>query len=283
MADSGRWYDEVFEDRIRLGLKVKEMLFSERSDFQQVDVFDTDAFGRTLAIDGILQTSEGDERFYHEMLVHVALCTAPSIRRVLVIGGGDGGTAREVLRHPEVEHCKMVEIDRVVVEAAKKFLPAIGSAWDDPRLDLTIGDGIAHVKEAEVEPYDVVILDGSDPVGPSEGLFNRDFYAGVDRVLAADGVFALQSESPVLMSPVFRALQAALPEFFATVRPYLGWVPIYGTAMWSWTFASRTVDPTVIIDSRIDAIEAGCDVYNRAIHEAAFALPGFVQRMLPGA
>ena len=173
MADADNWYDEVFEGRIRLGLKVSQMLHSERSQFQQIDVFESEAMGRTLALDGVLQTSEVDERFYHEMLVHPALCTAPSIRRVLVIGGGDGGTAREVLRHEEVEYCRMVEIDQRVVELSRRYLPSIGTAWDDPRLDLVFGDGVAHVTADDVEPYDVIILDGSDPVGVGfDGAFH---------------------------------------------------------------------------------------------------------------
>lgn len=278
---SERWYDEVFEGRIRLGLKIEKMLHSERSDFQQIEVFDSAALGRVLALDGVLQTSEADERFYHEMLVHPALCTAPRINRVLIIGGGDGGTAREVLRHADVQYCRMVEIDRKVVEAAQRYLPSIGTAWDDPRLDLVIGDGVAHVTTDEVEPYDVVILDGSDPVGPSLGLFGRDFYAGVARVLAPDGVFALQSESPFLMERTFAAIQAALPDFFAVTAPYLGWVPLYGTGMWSWTLASQAGDPLSLIPARVDAIAEGCAVFSAEVHRAAFALPPLVRRLLP--
>jgi len=281
MSDADNWYDEVFEGRIRLGLKVSQMLHTERSEFQQIDVFDSEAMGRTLALDGVLQTSEVDERFYHEMLVHPALCTAPSIRRVLVIGGGDGGTAREVLRHREVEYCRMVEIDRRVVELSRQYLPTIGTAWDDPRLDLVFGDGVAHVTSEDVEPYDVVILDGSDPVGPSLGLFGRDFYAGVARVLAPNGVFALQSESPFLMERTFTAIQAALPEFFPRSAPYLGWVPLYGTGMWSWTLAGPTLDHQNLHESRIEAIADGCRVYSAEIHRACFALPPLVRAMLP--
>ena len=141
------WFDEVFRDRVRFGLRIERRIHSERTPFQQIDVFDTEQFGRVLALDGILQTSEADEHLYHEMLVQPAMVTAGSVRRVLVIGGGDGGTVREVLRHPEVERVVMVEIDRRVVEICREHLPAIGTAWGDPRLDVRFGDGVAHVRD----------------------------------------------------------------------------------------------------------------------------------------
>ena len=179
MADE--WYYEQFENHTRLGMQVRRHLVSERSDFQKIELFEAERYGRVLALDGVYQTSELEEYFYHEMLVHPAMTSAPRIRRALVIGGGDGGTVREVLKHPEVEECVMVEIDARVVEACKAHLPAIGTAWDDPRLELRIGDGIAFVKEADTEPFDVIFLDGSDPIGPSTGLYDEAFYRGCAR------------------------------------------------------------------------------------------------------
>ena len=141
----GLWYEETFGDQVRLGLRAKETLFSGESAYQKVEVIDTVGFGRVLVIDGVFMTSEYDEFLYHEMLAHPALTTAPSIERVLVIGGGDGGTVREVLRHPDVKHCTMIEIDELVVEVSKRYLPGIGTAWDDPRLDLRFIDAIDYV------------------------------------------------------------------------------------------------------------------------------------------
>ena len=137
------WYYEQFENHTRFGMQVKRHLVSEQSEFQKIELFEAERYGRVLALDGVYQTSELEEYFYHEMLVHPAMTSAPNIRRALVIGGGDGGTAREILKHPEVEQCVMVEIDARVVEACKAHLPTIGTAWDDPRLSLRIGDGIA--------------------------------------------------------------------------------------------------------------------------------------------
>ncbi len=267
------WYDEVFEGKSRLGLNVTEVLYQGRSDLQQIDVLQTGAYGRVLVIDQVFMTSERDEHFYHEMIVHPPLTTAPDIRRVLVIGGGDGGTVREVLSYPEVEQVVMVEIDAQVVEVSKRFLSTIGRAWDDPRLEVLIGDGIEYVRNAAIEPYDVILLDGCDPVGPAEGLFTEDFYRGVARLLKRDGVFALQSESPILQRDVFLDISAALTKIFDCVCPYFGPVPLYAAGSWSWTYASQTADPLGIIDERAEHQESRCKYYNRDIHRGAFALP----------
>ncbi len=275
-----RWYEEDFKDRVRFGLKVREFLYSANSPFQKIEIFETEQFGRTLALDGVLMTSEGDEFYYHEMLVHPALTTAPSIKRVLVIGGGDGGTVREVCRHPEVEKVVLVEFDRMVVEACREHLSSIGSAWDDSRLELVFDDGVKFVNRAEDASFDVILLDGSDPVGPAEGLFGEAFYRDCERVLAPEGVFALQSESPVLFEDVFAAVVKTLRGVFGTALPYLGSAPIYAAGMWTWTFATRTVDPMAIIDDRIARIETSTRYYNSEIHRAAFALPNNLNRLL---
>ena len=273
------WYTETYNDNVRFGLRVVRSLYRQQSEFQLVEVFETAELGRALAIDGIYMTSEGDEFYYHEMLVHPALLTVANPRRVLIIGGGDGGTAREVLRHPGVESVVMVEIDAAVVEACKKHLPRHG-AWDDPRLNVQIGDGIGYVKTATVEPFDVVLLDGTDPVGPAKGLFNQDFYLGVKRVLAPSGVFALQSESPILIRSVFLEIQRTLKTVFSGVHPYFGPVPIYAAGIWSWTFASDSVDPLAVDEQRLAAIESSCQYYNAQIHQGAFAVPNNVKRDL---
>lgn len=278
----GCWYREVFEDKSSFGLKVKRTLHTERSQYQQIEVFESVYLGRVLALDGVLQTSEVDEHVYHEMIVHPAMCAAPRIERVLVIGGGDGGTAREVLRHPGVKKCVMVEIDRRVVDVCKEHLPKLGGGvWDDPRLDLRFDDGVKFVKGADVEPFDVVILDGSDPVGPSEGLFNRDFYEGVKRVMADDGVFAGQSESPTVYPEQFYAIQEITREVFGASHPYFGSVLLYAAGLWTWTFAG-TPDPLDLKLDRVESIAEGCEYYNADIHRAAFAQPSFVRRRLAG-
>lgn len=274
------WYTEQFNNGLRVGLAVERTLFSGRSDFQRVEIFETKLFGKALAIDGLFMTSERDEANYHELLVQPALCTAPSIERVLIIGGGDGGTAREVLRHPQVQRCVLVEIDGLVIEASKQHLPEIGTAWDDPRLEVRVEDGIKYVAEAPAGSFDVVLLDGSDPVGPAEGLFGESFYRQVHRVLTDDGVFALQSESPVLFEKVFFDTQASLQEVFGRRYPYFWSVPIYGTGLWSWTYASRRADPTALVPERLDRILDDLKVYNEGVHHGAFAVPQWIRKRL---
>ena len=276
----GLWYDETLDDHTRLGLRVKETLFSGRSSHQQIEVIDTVGFGRVLIIDKVFMTSEYDEFLYHEMLAQPALSTAPNIARVLVIGGGDGGTVREVLRHPDVKECVMVEIDEMVVNVSKEYLPGIGTAWNDPRLDLRFIDGHEYVKQSTDEKYDVILLDGTDPIGPGAVLFDESFYACCKRMLTPEGVMALQSESPLLMMDLFVETQHRLRSLFSEVHPYLGPVPLYGTGIWSWTWCSDTGEPLRAIRERQEAIVEGSKAYNEELHQAVFALPNYVKRAL---
>ena len=276
----GLWYDETFHDHTRLGLLSKETLFSAQSPYQKIEVIDTVGFGRVLIIDNVFMTSEYDEFLYHEMLTHPALTTAPSIERVLVIGGGDGGTVREVLRHPDVKECVMVEIDEMVVDASKEYLPGIGTAWDDPRLDVRFIDAIDYMNKSTDASYDVILLDGTDPVGPGAMLFDESFYADCKRMLSPDGVMALQSESPLLMMDMFVDIQHKLRALFCEVHPYLGPVPLYGTGTWSWTWCSNTGEPLRPIPERQAAIVEGSKAYNEELHQAVFALPNYVKRAL---
>jgi spermidine synthase len=276
-----RWYDEVWRDRLRFGLAVTRTMFSGRSEHQAVEIIDTAHAGRVLVIDGVFMTSERDEHYCHEMLAHPALCCAAAVERVLIIGGGDGGSARQVLRHPGVRELVMVEIDRLVVDACREHLPALG-AWDDPRLELRIGDGVAYAREAPAAWFDVVLLDGTDPVGPGEGLFDRAFFGQIARLLRPGGVFALQSESPILMPALFADIQRALGGSFAEVHPYFAPVPLYAAGTWSFTFCSHGTDWSTPDAARLAAIEPACRYYNGDIHRAAFAQSNEVRALLRG-
>ena len=176
------WVDEEHR-QVRYGL-AGEVLVEKTSPFQRITLIRSERYGNALLLDGCWMTAERQERHYHEALVHPALCGAEAIERVLVIGGGDGGTARECLRHQGVQHLDMVEIDGEVVNLCRTHLPSLGgSAWSDPRLHLTVGDGIAWATDAPDSSYDVVLVDGSDPAGPAEGLFNRGFFEQCRRIL----------------------------------------------------------------------------------------------------
>lgn len=274
------WFTEQFQRNFRIGVRVRETLYTTRSEFQKIDIFESEALGRMLALDGIFMTSEVDEFFYHEMLVHPAIALAPKIERVLIIGGGDGGTAREVLRHDDVKTVVLAEIDGKVIEACKKYLPTIGTAWDDPRLDVRVIDGIDFVKEKRDEPFDVIFLDGSDPVGPAEGLFNKSFFEGVRSMLKPDGLFACQSESPLMMDDIFIETQRTLRSVFSQVNPYFGCVPIYGCGTWSWTLCGNQFDPKAIHPDRANTIAKTAKLWSPSVHLGAFDMPGYVQEKL---
>ena len=275
------WIDEEHRG-VRYGL-AGELLVEESSPYQRISVIESERYGRGLLLDGCWMTAERQERHYHESLVHPALCGANSVARVLVIGGGDGGTARECLRHDAVQHLDMVEIDGRVVELSQEHLASIGgTAWSDPRFHLTVGDGIAWVASAVDASYDVVLVDGSDPAGPAEGLFNRAFFEHCRRILRPGGVFATQSESPEAFREVHVAMVRLLREVFDHADPLYGWVPMYPSGWWSWILAAmgapryRSPDP-----QRADAIAADCHIWSPRWQRGGFeAIPAFIEREL---
>ena len=274
------WFDETYGGKIRFGLRVKRSIYQGKSEFQSVDVVETEEFGRALALEDAWMTSERDEAHYHEMIVHPALTCAKKIERVLVIGGGDGGTVREVLRYPEVKHVTMVELDKLVTDVCKEHLSSFGVPWNDPRLNLQFGDGIAYLQGYKAEPYDVILIDGSDPIGPAEGLYASPFYESAKRCLVPGGVVASQTESPIAMAEDFARIVKTLRTSFKRAEPYFVPIPLYPSGMWSFTFASDSVDPQAFDDARAQRIEQVARYYNRDIHRAAFAQPSFVRAML---
>ncbi len=280
-ANYNSWIDE-YHQGIRYGMEGK-ILINEKSTFQQITLIESKRYGKGLLLDGCWMTAEHQERHYHECLVHPAICSAENLHKVLIIGGGDGGTARECLRHKEIEHLDMVEIDGRVVELSQKYLPTLGGqAWNDPRLHLKIEDGIAWVAKANDNSYDVVIVDGSDPEGPSKGLFNKSFFNNCKRILRPGGVFATQSESPEAFRKVHIETVRILREIFEFADPLYGWVPMYPSGWWSWTFASRErpryKNP---IAKRAEFISKECEIWSIRWQQGAFdAIPAFIEREL---
>ncbi len=216
-----------------------EPLASERSPFQQIDIYENAAFGRLLMLDGLVQTTERDEFVYHEMLVHVPLLTLKAPRRVLIIGGGDGGTLRRVLQHPTVEHAVMVEIDEAVTRLCRAHMPSIsGDAFNDPRAEVHFADGIAYVMDGGAS-FDAILIDNSDPVGPGEGLFTDDFYRAAHGRLTEGGVLAAQSGSPYFQQDELHRTYTIASGAFADVRVYLANIPTYPGSLWSFTLAGE--------------------------------------------
>jgi spermidine synthase len=249
-----------------------------------MEVLDTPMFGRVLRLDGAFQTSEKEEFFYHENIVHVAAITHPAPRTALVIGGGDGGAAEELLKHNSMERVVVAELDEGVVDAAKRHLGAIHrGAFDDPRLDLRIMDGKAYV-ETTTDRYDLIVLDLTDPRGPSQALYTREFYTACGKVLNPGGLLALHVESPISRPRAYNRIIKTLQAVFPVVRPYLVYIPLYGT-WWGMAVASEGADPLALSEEQVERriVERGLSrlqYYNGATHRAAFALPNFVRDLL---
>ncbi len=273
------WFTETTGDA-GLTLKVKETLFRGQSEFQEVAILDTYDYGRMLTLDGLVMTTERDEYVYHEMIAHVPMNAHPAPRRVLVVGGGDGGTVREVLRHPEVQQVDLCEIDAMVIEQSRIWLPSIAGALDDPRVTIHVRDAIAFVAE-KTQAYDVILIDSTDPIGPGEGLFTEAFYRDCLRALATDGILAAQTESPFAMPAEFTRAYSKLFKVFPSVSCYYGAIPTYPGNFWTWSFCSKQHDPFTQLETKdLSALEETCRYYNRELHRGAFALPSFARRML---
>ncbi|MFC1743976.1 polyamine aminopropyltransferase [Candidatus Riflebacteria bacterium] len=270
------WFEEECNGFCSQRFRIKKTLFSGKSKYQKIDIFESIGHGKILVIDGFVMLTERDEFIYHEMISHVPIFTHPNPRKVLVIGGGDGGTAREVLRHRNVEFCTMVEIDEMVVEVCKKFLPITASELDNERLNLIIDDGIKFVAETE-ERFDVVIIDSTDPIGPAEPLFGKEFYCNVNKILNDPGIVVAQGESPFYDPQIQVCMLKNQKESFPGIHMYNFANLSYPGGFWTFTFSAKGVSPLKDFDEKkvLDA-KMPFKYYNSSLHKAAFALPQFM-------
>ncbi|WP_099189565.1 polyamine aminopropyltransferase [Tepidibacter mesophilus] len=276
------WYTEEQTDNVKFSIKVKRHLFSEASEFQQVDVFDTHEFGRLLTIDGLVMVTEKDEFIYHDMITHVAMATNLDIKNVLVIGAGDGGTVRELTRYKSIEKIDMVEIDELVVTASKEYLPITACKLDDPRVNLYFEDGIKFV-EGKENTYDLIIVDSTDPIGPGEGLFTTEFYTNCYKALTEKGILINQNESPYYSENAREMSRAhkKIKKIFPIAKAYQYHMPTYPSGHWLFGFASKQLDPIKDLDQeKWNSLGIKTKYYNTDIHIGAFALPTYVKEML---
>ena len=264
-----------------LTTEVSDILYRGHSQFQDIIVADSKEFGRMLVLDGVFQTSIKDEFMYHESIVHIPMFLHPNPKKVLIIGGGDGGAAREAVRHPEVESVTMVDIDGKVIELSKQYFPEIAKAMieGDPKLTVKVGDGIAFMREAE-NYYDVIIVDCSDPVGPGEGLFSYDFYKDTFRALKDDGLFVQQTESPFMHRKLVKDIFDCVSDIFPITRLYTAFIPLYPSGMHCFTMGSKKYDPLTGQPNRKRTFPTR--YYNEGIQQSAFVLPNFVKDLLYG-
>ena len=271
------WITEQQTEDLRISFRVKKAVHQETTGFQELAVVDTYSYGRMLLLDNCVMTTIHDEFVYHEMISLVALNTHPHPENVLVIGGGDGGTVREAIRHPKVKKVTLVEIDARVIENSRQYLPEIAVALRDPDVKVIVDDGIKYVRENK-NKYDLILVDSTDPVGPAVGLFAPEFYQDVYAALKEDGIMVAQTESPFLGRELIRNVNQNLKMIFPIVRLYLAAIPTYPTGLWSFSLASKRHDPLTVRPEEIHA--ARTRYYNKDIHFACFVLPNFVAEIL---
>ena len=277
------WYTENHTDDVQFSIKVDRQLCTHQSEFQRIDIFESKEFGRILTLDGYLMVTEKDEYIYHEMITHVPLATNPDIKKVLVVGGGDGGTVRELCRYNHIEKIDMVEIDEMVVSVCKEFLPKLACSLDDKRVSIYYEDGMRFVRNAPDSQYDLIIVDSTDPFGVGEGLFTKEFYGNCFRALTDDGILVNQHESTFYDSYAnsMKRAHSRIKEFFSTALVYQAHIPTYPSGHWLFGFASKKYDPRT--DLKADwwnSLGLVTQYYNTILHTGCFAIPNNVRNTL---
>jgi len=281
LKKSSDWHDEYLKG-VRYGLQGK-IILEECSPFQKITIYESERYGKALLLDNCWMTAEKSEKSYHESLIHPALCGSKQIENILIIGGGDGGSARECLRYAEVKSIDLIEIDLRVIELSKKYLPEIGGkAWSDSRLNIHIKNGIEWVKNTKKDSYDVIVIDGADPVGPSKKLYGNSFLKDCKRILKPEGVLATQSESPESFQKIHINIVKVLREIFDYADPMYGSVPIYPSGLWSWTFASmENAKYMYPKENRVKEVSGNCQIWSKRWQQGAFnTIPAFIEKEL---
>lgn len=278
------WSTETLHADYAQSLKIGTLIYDSETEHQRLRVFENGTFGRVLTLDGVVQVTEGDNFIYHEMMAHVPIIAHGAAKRVLIIGGGDGGMAREVLKHDTVEHVTMVEIDAGVVEFSKEYLPGISAgAFDDKRLELVIADGAEFIRTTK-GGYDVIIVDSTDPIGPGEVLFTDTFYGHAKRAMTEDGILVTQNGVPFMQGDELTNTMRAFRALFSDATCYLATVPTYagGPMAFGWgTDGPAHTTPADVLRGRFEAAGIVTDYYTPEVHAAAFALPGYVAKLIP--
>jgi spermidine synthase len=278
------WFYETAYPETTIGLKIKEKLYTGKSKFQKIEFMDTDSFGRMLVLDGVVQATVRDEFIYHEMIAHVPLCAHPDPRQVLIIGGGDGGVVREVIKHPNIAKVTLVEIDSKVIELCKKYLPETAQALDDPKVEVRCEDGAKFIAD-KTAVYDVVIVDSSDPVGPSTVLFAEEFYRCLSNSLKKDGMLIRQSGSSFLLQEPLKQVYQTIHKVFQYTTLYTAAIPTYIGGFFTFVYASQSIAPTrfdsSLIAERYARMSGKTGYYNPAMHQASFALPNYLEELMP--
>ena len=276
------WFSDEHTDHARLSLRVERQLFSAESEYQRIDVLESTEFGKVLVVDGDLMLTEKDEFIYHEMITHVPMAVHPDVKRVLVIGGGDGGVVRELIKYETLETIDVVEIDPLLVEVCRKYLPEIACSLTDPRVEIYHEDGLRFIR-SKTDEYDLIIIDSPNPFGPGEGLFTKEFYGNCSKALTDQGILINQHESTYYDSYVdmVKRTHRRIGSAFPVSMVYQTHIPTYPSGHWLFGFASKNLHP--IYDLKADEWKKfgiKTRYYNTELHKGCFALPNYVLDVL---
>lgn len=271
------WLTERQSSTLTLSHRVDKVLHWERTPYQELAIVELGSYGRALVLDSIVQTTLVDEFVYHEMITHVAMNTHPDPKEVLIIGGGDGGAVREVLKHEEVCRVTLVEIDERVVINCREYLPEIAGSLGDPRVRMIFDDGVKHAAESN-GAYDVILIDSPDPIGPAVGLYGRDFYQNVHKALKPDGLMVAQTESPWVNRDLLPRVHQYISSFFPVVRTYCATIPTYQGGQWTFTMGSKVYDPKSVDSTTIPAMVTR--YYHPELHGACLVVPKFIKDLI---
>lgn len=279
-----KYYTEQWSEDCQFSIAYEEKLHSEASPFQQIDFYKGEEFGTFFTLDGLMMVNEKDEFVYHDMITHPAFATNPNIKKVLIIGGGDGGTAREVLRYKSVEKVVMVEIDELVFRLSQKYLPITAAGVEeDSRMETIFDDGLAYVQNAPDASFDLILVDSTDPISVGEGLFTTAFYQECHRVLSAEGILINQHESPYFAEYAenMRKAHTKIKKIFDIAKVYQFHMPTYPSGHWLFGFASKKFDPIQNVQAEAwSNFGLHTKYYNTDLHVGAFMLPTFVKEKL---
>ncbi len=276
------WFSQMDTDNVKTSIRVDQQLFSAQSDYQRIDVFQTQEFGRMIVLDGEVIFSEADEFIYNEMVVHVPMAVHPAVRRVLIIGGGDGGVAKVCTAYPEIEQIDVVEPDELFIKVSREYFPETASGFDDPRVNIINRDGLRFLRRC-TDAYDLIINDSTDPFGHTEGLFTREFYGSCYRALHEDGIMVYQHGSPFYDEDeaAFRAMHRKAFKSFPISRVYQACIPTCPAGYWMFGFASKKYHPLQDFDpERWEKRGLKTWYYTTHLHRGAFMLPRYVEELL---
>lgn len=276
------WYSENSTENVKFSIKVDKHIYTAQSEFQRIDIFDSPEFGRFLTLDGYIMLTEKDEFIYHEMITHVPMAVHPDPKSILVIGAGDGGVIRELTKYNSIECIDLVEIDEMVIDVCKEYLPKTACCFDDPRLTIYYQDGLKFIRDCD-DKYDIIIVDSTDPFGPGEGLFTKEFYGNCSKALEADGIMVNQHESAFYENDAkaMKRAHSRIYKSFPISRVYQAHIPTYPSGHWLFGFASKKYHP--VRDLRaLQWRQHNIDTkyYNTNLHKGAFYLPNYVEKIL---